>query len=125
MNTQTKMNTETRLVEMAVKSATQDKAGRLNRIEMQLETLLDGATSHPEIREAMPKCNDFFKLLTSDEFVSLLNTTESESVKIALWYHYGDIMHKAINECALGFPERMTLLYPLFRLYADESNTYI
>jgi hypothetical protein len=119
------MKTEMQLVENAVKSETKDKAGRLNQIEAQLETLLDGATSHPEIREAMPKCNDFFKLLTSDEFVSLLNTTESEAVHIALWYHYSETMHKAINECALGYKERMTLLYPLFRLYADESDIYI
>ncbi len=63
MKTQTKMNTETKLVEMAVKSATQDKARRLNQIEAKLETLLDGAASHPEIEKAMPKCNDFLSCL--------------------------------------------------------------
>jgi hypothetical protein len=126
MKTQTKMNTETKLVEMAIKSATQDKARRLNQIEAKLETLLDGASSHPEIREAMPKCKDFFKSLTSDEFVALLNRKPStDPVYIALCYHYGDIMHKAIGKCALGYKERMTLLYPLWRLYADESDTYI
>jgi hypothetical protein len=126
MKTQTKMNTETKLVEMAVKSATQDKARRLNQIEAKIETLLDGATSHPEIEKAMPKCKDFFKSLTSDGFVALLNRrTTTDQVYIALWYHYGETMHKAINKCALASPERMTLLYPLFRLYADESDTYI
>lgn len=120
------MKTEIKLVEMAVKSATQDKAGRLNQIQAKLETLLDGASSHPEIREAMPKCKDFFKSLTTDEFVELLKgKSNTDPVHIALWYHYGDIMHKAIGKCALGCKERMTLLYPLWRLYADESDTYI
>jgi hypothetical protein len=120
------MNTETQLVKSAVESATKDKAGRINQIESQLETLLDGALSHPEIREAMPKCKDFFKSITSEEFVALLNRKPStDPVYIALWYHYGDIMHKAIGKCALGYKERMTLLYPLWRLYADESDTYI
>ncbi len=94
-------------------------------MESKLLFILDGAASHPEIKKAMPKCKDFFKLLTSDEFVSLFNTTESEAVRIALWHHYGETMHKAINKCALASTERMTLLYPLFRLYADESDTYI
>ncbi len=126
MKTQTKMNTETKLVEMAVKSTTQDKARRLNQIEAHLETLLDGATSHPDIQKAMPKCKDFFKSLTTDEFVELLKgKSNPDPVYIALWYHYGDIMHKAIGKCALGCKERMTLLYPLWRLYADESDTYI
>ncbi len=120
------MKTEMQLIETAVESETKDKAGRLNQIESQLETLLDGASSHPEIREAMPKCKDFFKSLTSDEFVALLDRTDTtDPVYIALWYHYGDIMHKAIDKCALGYKERMMLLYPLFRLYADESDTYI
>ncbi len=122
----TKTAREKQLVKSAVEAATKDKAGRLNQIESQLETLLDGASSHPEIREAMPKCKDFFKSLTSEEFVTLLNQKPStDPVYIALWYHYGDIMHKAIDKCALGYKERMMLLYPLFRLYADESDTYI
>lgn len=122
----TNVKTEKQLVEMAVESATKDKAGRLNQIEAKLETLLDGATSFPEIREAMPKCKDFFKSLTSDEFTELLDRrTTTDPVCIALWYHYGDIMHKAIGKCALGSKERMTLLYPLWRLYVDESDTYI
>jgi hypothetical protein len=122
----TKTVTETELVKAAVESATKDKAGRLNQLETKLETLLDGATSHPEIREAMPKCKDFFKSLTSDEFVQLLDGKSNiDPVYIALWYHYGETMHKAIGKCALGYKGRMTLLYPLWRLYADESDTYI
>ena len=120
------MKTETQLVKSAVESETKDKAGRLNQIEARLESLLDGATSHPEIREAMSKGKDFFKSLTSEEFVELLDRKpNTDPVYIALWYHYGDIMHKAIDKCALGYKERMMLLYPLWRLYADESDTYI
>jgi hypothetical protein len=120
------MKTEMQLIGTAVKSATKDKSQRLGQMEAKLETLLDGASSHPEIKEAMPKCKDFFKSLTSDEFIELLDgRTTANPVYIALWYHYGDIMHKAIDKCALGYKERMTLLYPLFRLYADESDTYI
>jgi hypothetical protein len=120
------MKTEMQLVKSAVESATKDKAGRLNQLEAQLETLLDGAGNHDEIREVMPKCKDFFKSLASDEFTELLDrTTNTDPVYIALWYHYGDIMHKAIDKCALGGKERMMLLYPLFRLYADEADTYL
>ena len=120
------MKTEKQLVETVVKPAVKVKSRRLDQIEAHLETLLDGATSHPEIREAMPKCEDFFKSLTSDEFTELLDkATFTDPVYIALWYHYGNIMDKAIKNCALASKERMMLLYPLFRLYADESDTYI
>ncbi len=119
------MKTEMQLANAAIKSALEDKSQRLGQMESKLLFILDEAESHEEIKKAMPKCNDFFKLLTSDEFVSLLNTTESEAVRIALWYHYGETMHKAIGKCALGYKERMTLLYPLFRLYSDESDAYI
>ncbi len=126
MKTQTKMKTEMQLVKSAVESEMKDKAGRINQLEAQLETLLDGAGNHDEIREAMPKCKDFFKSLTSDEFVALLDRrTILDPVYIALWYHSGETMDKAINKCALATKERMMLLYPLFRLYADESDTYI
>lgn len=120
------MKTEMQLANAAIKSALKDKAGRLGQAESKLLFILDGATSHPEIEKAMPKCKDLFKSLTSDEFTELLDRrTTTDPVYIALWYHYGETMHKAIGKCALGSPERMTLLYPLFRLYADESDTYI
>ena len=100
----TKTAKETELVKAAIESAVKDKAGRINQLEVKLDTLLDGATSHPEIREAMPKCKDFFKSLTSDEFVRLLDgKSNTDPVYIALWYHYSDIMHKAIDNCALAY----------------------
>jgi hypothetical protein len=55
----------------------------------------------------------------------MVNETKSEAVYIALWYHYSNTMRKAINKCTLATKERMILLYPLWRLYADESDTYI
>jgi len=125
MKTQTKMKTEMQLVEIAVNSVSEDKSQRLHQLETKLEILLDGATSHDEIRKILPNCEDFFKLISSEDFVSLLNTAESKAIYIALWYHYGYIVHKAMDKCALGYKERMMLLYPLFRLYADESDTYL
>ncbi len=126
MKTQTKIKTERQLVKSAIKSATEDKAGRLHQLEAKLETLLDGADNHLEIREAMPKCKDFFKSLTSDEFAGLLDRANNpDPIYVALCYHYGATLRKAIDKCALGYKERMMLLYPLFRLYADESDTYI
>jgi hypothetical protein len=119
------MKTEMQLVKSAVKSASEDKSQQLHQLETKLEILLDGATSHDEIRKILPNCEDFFKQISSEDFVSLLNTTESKAIHIALWYHYGKIMQKAIDKCALASKERMVLLYPLFRLYADESDTYI
>ena len=45
--------------------------------------------------------------------------------KLSVLLNEVETMHKAINKCALASTERMMLLYPLFRLYADESDTYI
>ena len=125
LDEKTEVQTETKLVETAVESAAKDKSQRLYQMEAKLSVLLNEAETMDEVKKAMPKCRDFFKLLTSAEFVSLLNTTESKAVRYALWYHFGETMHKAINKCALASTERMMLLYPLFRLYADESDTYI
>jgi hypothetical protein len=60
----------------------------------------------------MLKCQGFFKSLTTDDFVELLNEKSNvDPVYFALWYHDGETMRKAINECALASQERMTLLY--------------
>ncbi len=105
-------------VKKALKAEMTDKAE-------QLTLLLDGATTTPEIREAMPKCGDFFKSLTSDEFVELLSKHSTrDPVYTALWYHYGKTMRKAVDECALAGKSRMMMLYPLWRLYADEADSY-
>lgn len=121
----TKTASETQIVGTIIKFSVKNKSQRAHLIESQLLHLLDGAEGHDEIKKALPKCKDFFKSLKSEEFVSLMNETASDAVYIALWYHYGETMHKAINKCALATKERMALLYPLFRLYADESDTYI
>ena len=119
------MKTEMQLIETAIQSSDKNESQRLYQLETKLELLLEGATTHDEIRKMLPNCEDFFKSISSEDFASLLNTTESKAVYIALWYHYGDTMHKAVGKCALASKERMTLLYPLFRLYADEADTYI
>lgn len=98
---------------------------RARHLETKLLALLQSAQTQDEIRKALPNCQKFFKALTSREFVCLLSTTKSAAVWIALYYHYGQTLHKAVNSCVLASMERMLLLYPLFRLYADESDTYI
>ncbi len=127
MKTQTKMKTETKLIKTVVKSAMEMEveSKRLFQMESRLSQLLDGAKGHDEIKKMLPTCEDFFKSLTSEDFVSLLNTTESKAIYVVLWYHYGNTMHKAVNKCAIATKERMASLYPLFRFYADESDTYI
>lgn len=125
MNGIIKKVNEKRLAESVLAAERKITNVRIQQLKSEILELLDGATSHPQIGAALPKFEQFFKSLTANEFTALLESDELDAqVYIVLWYHCGATMHKAVK-CALFSKERMILLYPLWRFYADESDTYI
>lgn len=99
---------------------------RTQKLRVELLNLLDGAASHPEIGKTLPKCKAFFKKMTEQDFINLIDSCadSSDPVYIALWYHCGETMKKATEQCALFTPGRMKALYPIWREYADEADGY-
>ena len=107
---------------------------RVANLRAKLLSILDGATSHPEIERKLPQAETFFRKMKSPDFIALLDDAHtqtlpegqfSDPVYTALWYHCNETMRTATEKCALFSPERMKQLYPMWREFADESRGYM
>lgn len=55
-----------------------------------------------------------------NEVIQVLTTADGEEYRQA-WYHFSEVMQKAVRGC-IATRERMILLYPIFRQIADEVD---